>query len=63
VVLRWHIQRNSIIFPKSMSVARMRENFEIFDFDLSQEEMDRIGALNRNQRVGPDPDTFAPAPK
>jgi 2,5-diketo-D-gluconate reductase A len=58
VTLRWHIQRGSIIFPKSMSPARMRENFEIFDFELSDDEVRQIDALDRGERVGPDPDTF-----
>jgi 2,5-diketo-D-gluconate reductase A len=58
VTLRWHIQRGSIIFPKSMSPARMRENFEIFDFELSDDEVRKIDALDRGERVGPDPDTF-----
>ena len=61
-VLRWHIQRNSIIFPKSMSVDRLRANFEIFDFVLSDAEMAAIAALNRDERIGPDPDTFPPKP-
>jgi 2,5-diketo-D-gluconate reductase A len=60
--LRWQIQRGSIIFPKSMSPARMRENFEIFDFELSDEEMAAINSLNRDERVGPNPDTFAMIP-
>ena len=62
VVLRWHIQRQSIIFPKSVTPARVRENFQIFDFELSADEMAQISALNRDQRVGPDPDTFAMIP-
>jgi 2,5-diketo-D-gluconate reductase A len=62
VTLRWHIQRGSIIFPKSMSPARMRENFEIFDFQLSDDEIRQIDALDRSERVGPDPDTFAMVP-
>jgi 2,5-diketo-D-gluconate reductase A len=63
VVLRWHIQLGSIIFPKSNSRARMQENFELFDFELSPENMDRISALNKDERVGPDPDTFAMVPR
>jgi 2,5-diketo-D-gluconate reductase A len=61
-VLRWHIQRESIIFPKSVTPARVRENFEIFDFQLSGDEMAEISSLNQDQRVGPDPDTFAMIP-
>jgi 2,5-diketo-D-gluconate reductase A len=60
VVLRWHIERGDIIFPKSVTPARIRENFDIFDFELSGEDVEAITALNRNQRTGPDPDTFNP---
>ncbi len=59
VVLRWHIERGDIVFPKSVSAARIRENFDIFDFELSGEDVEAISALNRNERVGPDPDKFA----
>ena len=59
VVLRWHIQRGSIVFPKSVHSGRMRENLDIFDFELSIADMDQISALNQDERVGPDPETFA----
>jgi len=59
VVLRWHIERGDIIFPKSVTAARIRENAGIFDFELAPEDVEAISALNRNQRTGPDPDTFA----
>ncbi|MEO7286045.1 MAG: aldo/keto reductase [Jatrophihabitantaceae bacterium] len=58
VVLRWHIQLGNIVFPKSTTAARITENFEIFDFELSEAELGLISALNRDQRTGPDPDTF-----
>ena len=58
VVLRWHIERGDIIFPKSVSSARIRENIDIFDFELSGEDVEAISALNRNERTGADPDTF-----
>jgi 2,5-diketo-D-gluconate reductase A len=58
VVLRWHIQRGDIVFPKSVTPSRMQENFEIFDFELAAGDMDRISELNRDERTGPDPDTF-----
>jgi len=58
VVLRWHIERGDIIFPKSVTPARVRENFSIFDFELSSEEVATITGLNRNERTGPDPDKF-----
>ncbi|WP_200172377.1 aldo/keto reductase [Tomitella cavernea] len=60
VVLRWHLQRGDIVFPKSMSPARMRENFALFDFELDGDAMARLSTLDRGAdgRVGPDPDTF-----
>jgi 2,5-diketo-D-gluconate reductase A len=58
VVLRWHIQRGDIVFPKSITTARIRQNFDIFDFELSGEDHEAITALNRNERTGPDPDKF-----
>jgi 2,5-diketo-D-gluconate reductase A len=58
VVLRWHIERGDIVFPKSTKPERIRENFDIFDFSLSAEEIETISALNRDERTGPDPDTF-----
>jgi 2,5-diketo-D-gluconate reductase A len=59
-VLRWHIQRGDIVFPKSMHRERMVENMQIFDFELTQEQMARIDALDRGAdgRQGSDPDTF-----
>jgi 2,5-diketo-D-gluconate reductase A len=58
VVLRWHIQRGDIVFPKSVTPSRVRENFELFDFELGDGDMDAITGLNRDERTGPDPDTF-----
>jgi 2,5-diketo-D-gluconate reductase A len=58
VTLRWHLQRGDIVFPKSVSRSRMQQNFEVFDFDLSQEEIKEIAGLDRGTRIGPDPDTF-----
>lgn len=60
VALRWHVQRGDIVFPKSMKRERMEENFAIFDFELSEEEMSTISGLDRGAagRRGPDPDTF-----
>ena len=58
VVLRWHIERGDIVFPKSVTPARIKENIDIFDFELSGEDVEAITALNRNQRTGPDPDKF-----
>ena len=58
VVLRWHVQHGSIVFPKSVNVDRMRENFEIFDFELDESDMGSISSLNKDERTGPDPDMF-----
>jgi 2,5-diketo-D-gluconate reductase A len=58
VVLRWHIQLGNVVFPKSMTPERIEQNIDIFDFELSDEEMDRIEALDRGERTGPDPDQF-----
>jgi 2,5-diketo-D-gluconate reductase A len=60
VVLRWHIQRGDIVFPKSVSVDRMRANFDLFDFELDSADMDAISALDRGEpgRTGPNPNTF-----
>ncbi len=60
VVLRWHIQRGDIIFPKSVTPDRVKANFDIFDFELSAEDVDSINALDRGEegRTGPNPDTF-----
>jgi 2,5-diketo-D-gluconate reductase A len=62
VVLRWHLQRGDIVFPKTVTPARMRENVELFDFELDASEMESISSLNRDERTGPDPDTFAFVP-
>ena len=64
VVLRWHIQRGDIVFPKSVTPSRMKENFELFDFEIEPADMDAITALDRGEdgRTGPNPDTFAYIP-
>ena len=60
VVLRWHIQRGNIVFPKSTTPARIKENFDIFDFELEADELAKITALDKGEagRTGPNPDTF-----
>ena len=58
VVLRWHVQLGNVVFPKSMTPERIEQNIDIWDFELSDDEMERIGALDRGERTGPDPDAF-----
>ncbi|SCX43500.1 2,5-diketo-D-gluconate reductase A [Klenkia marina] len=58
VTLRWAIQRGDIVFPKSVTRSRVEENFALFDFELSEDDITAISALNRDERTGPDPDTF-----
>ncbi|OBK58221.1 oxidoreductase [Mycobacterium gordonae] len=60
VVLRWHIQRGDIVFPKSVSAERVKSNFELFDFELSDQHVASISALDQgeNGRTGPHPDKF-----
>ncbi|GAC85125.1 putative aldo/keto reductase [Gordonia paraffinivorans NBRC 108238] len=58
MTLRWHLQRGDIVFPKSVTRSRVEENFHVFDFELSDDEIAAIDAVNRDERIGPDPDTF-----
>src|SRR3954463_14244980 len=61
VVLRWHLQRGHIVFPKSTTPARIAENFAVFDFELDPADLRRIDALDEGEagRIGPNPDVFA----
>ncbi|MFE4171337.1 aldo/keto reductase [Streptomyces sp. NPDC056909] len=58
VMLRWHIQLGNIVIPKSVTPARIRENIDVFDFELSSGDMAAIATLDRGLRTGPNPDTF-----
>lgn len=55
VVLRWHMQEGTIAIPKSVTPSRIKENIDIFDFSLTDEEMEKIASLDRNHRIGKDP--------
>ncbi|MER7409852.1 MULTISPECIES: aldo/keto reductase [Streptomyces] len=57
-VLRWHLQLGNIVIPKSVTPARIRQNLDVFGFELSDAEMDAVAGLDRGLRTGPDPDTF-----
>jgi len=56
IVLRWDIQNQIVVIPKSVHKERIIENSQIFDFQLSPDDMQRIDGLNKNKRLGPDPD-------
>jgi 2,5-diketo-D-gluconate reductase A len=63
VVLRWHVQRGDVVFPKSVTRSRVEENFALFDFELDTGDMAAITGLDRGERTGPDPDTFDYVPR
>lgn len=58
VIIRWLLQKNIVVFPKSVHENRIKENADVFDFQLSNEDIERINNLNKNLRTGPDPDNF-----
>jgi len=58
VTLRWHLQRGDIVFPKSVTRARVEENSDVFGFELTDQDLAAITALDRHDRTGPDPDKF-----
>jgi diketogulonate reductase-like aldo/keto reductase len=57
IVLRWHVQSGLIVIPKSVNEQRIRENFALFDFELSADEMRQIDVMDAGQRIAADPDT------
>ncbi|MCJ1661858.1 aldo/keto reductase [Staphylococcus sp. NRL 16/872] len=58
IIIRWNIQHGVVVIPKSITPSRIEENIEVFDFELSEDQMTRIDHLNKDKRVGPDPNTF-----
>ncbi|MER1959200.1 MAG: aldo/keto reductase [Solibacillus sp.] len=58
VILRWHLQNDVLVIPKSVTPSRIKENSEVFHFELTEATMQEINALNRNERFGQSPDSF-----
>ena len=58
IVVRWHLDSGLIVIPKSVTPARIRENFEVFDFKLDKDELGEITKLDIGNRLGPDPDSL-----
>jgi len=55
IILRWHIQENSIVIPKSITPSRIKENIDVFNFELDRTDMEKIASMDRNERTGRDP--------
>ncbi|CAM5427620.1 MULTISPECIES: aldo/keto reductase [Streptomyces] len=55
IVLRWHLQIGNVVIPKSVTPSRIKENIEVFDFSLDDEDLAAISALNEDRRIGSDP--------
>ena len=58
MILRWHLQIGNIVIPKSSNPERIRQNFEVFDFELSEDDMAALERLETGERIGPDPGSF-----
>ncbi len=58
IVIRWHLDSDRVVIPKSITPSRIKENFEVFDFKLEKSELDAISRLDSGKRLGPNPDTF-----
>ncbi|PZX04975.1 diketogulonate reductase-like aldo/keto reductase [Psychrobacillus insolitus] len=58
IIIRWHLQHDLIVIPKSITPARIEENLDVFDFELSFEDIKNIDLLNLNERIGANPDNF-----
>lgn len=59
VIIRWNIDENIVVIPKSVTPSRIEENLNVFDFELSENQLSRLNALNKDERIGPDPEVFS----
>jgi 2,5-diketo-D-gluconate reductase A len=59
VILRWHLQIGNVVIPRSVKPERIEENLDLFEFSLSDEDLEAIAGLDQSERIGPDPKTFA----
>ncbi|ANZ33100.1 aldo/keto reductase [Staphylococcus carnosus] len=59
VIIRWNIQHDVVVIPKSVTPSRIKENLDVFDFELSDSQMEQLDNLNEDKRVGPDPDNYS----
>jgi len=60
IVIRWHLDTGNVVIPKSVTPHRITENFDVVDFELDSDDVAAISGLNRDGRIGPDPDSFNP---
>jgi diketogulonate reductase-like aldo/keto reductase len=58
VIIRWNIQNDVVVIPKSVTPSRIEENLAVFDFELTEEQMTKLNNLNEDKRIGPDPNEF-----
>ncbi|MGN5883753.1 MULTISPECIES: aldo/keto reductase [Staphylococcus] len=58
VIIRWNLQHDVVVIPKSVTPFRIKENIQVFDFELTEDQMQRLDNLNQNKRVGPDPEHY-----
>jgi len=59
VIIRWNIDEKIVVIPKSVTPSRIEENLNVFDFELSEDQLSRLNALNKDERIGPDPEVFS----
>jgi 2,5-diketo-D-gluconate reductase A len=62
IVLRWHVELGNVVIPKSVTPARIRENLDVFDVELAEEDLRAVAALDRGVRIGPDPELVGVRP-